>query len=213
MWGQTWEAVKFWRHLFMHQLCKERRWPGPGPRRPPICNPKNKLHLFALHKVFLPKIQRDLDTFVQAWNNHTIAGGPINNGRGGGIPNVLFRHPVSDATLEDEANFGVVGRESYGLEEYAMKAPRQQTKERVTTAVDPLSSDRALRELRAQVLEDIKFKEDMQGIDTYQYLVKVTEELVKLGGARPSRRWARQVSGDLFVDKYKVRAKILRAYR
>ncbi len=34
-------------------------------------DPSNTIHLFCAH-VFLPRLQRDLDTFTDAWNDHSI---------------------------------------------------------------------------------------------------------------------------------------------
>lgn len=35
-------------------------------------NPDNEVHLFALHRVFIPLIQRSLDSFREAWNFHGL---------------------------------------------------------------------------------------------------------------------------------------------
>ncbi len=35
-------------------------------------DPSNTIHLFCAHYVFLPRLQRDLDTFTDAWNDHSI---------------------------------------------------------------------------------------------------------------------------------------------
>ncbi|XP_054775572.1 uncharacterized protein LOC129284129 isoform X2 [Lytechinus pictus] len=37
-----------------------------------VLNLDNGLHLFALHYVYLPRIQRDLTTFANAWNHHSM---------------------------------------------------------------------------------------------------------------------------------------------
>ena len=37
-----------------------------------LFDPLNELHLFALHYIFLPRINRMLDNFVSSWNNHPI---------------------------------------------------------------------------------------------------------------------------------------------
>ena len=39
-----------------------------------ISDPLNNSHLYCLHYVFLPRIQRALDLYVKAWNNHPISG-------------------------------------------------------------------------------------------------------------------------------------------
>lgn len=35
-------------------------------------DPSNNIHMFALHYIFLPRIQSSLDTFVNQWNNHGL---------------------------------------------------------------------------------------------------------------------------------------------
>lgn len=35
-------------------------------------HPSNSIHLFCAHYVFLPRLQRDLNTFTDAWNDHSI---------------------------------------------------------------------------------------------------------------------------------------------
>ncbi len=35
-------------------------------------DPSNTIHLFCAHYVFLPRLQKDLDTFTDAWNDHSI---------------------------------------------------------------------------------------------------------------------------------------------
>jgi len=37
-----------------------------------LLNPLNEKHLFALHYIFLPQINRSLIQFVDSWNHHPI---------------------------------------------------------------------------------------------------------------------------------------------
>ena len=37
-----------------------------------ILNPLNEVHLFAIHYVFLPRINRSLKIFVDSWNHHSL---------------------------------------------------------------------------------------------------------------------------------------------
>ena len=37
-----------------------------------ILDPENELHLFVLHCVFLPRINRSLQSFSSAWNRHPL---------------------------------------------------------------------------------------------------------------------------------------------
>ena len=39
-----------------------------------LLNPVDTVHLFALHYIFLPRINRALDSFMDAWNNHGVHG-------------------------------------------------------------------------------------------------------------------------------------------
>ena len=39
-----------------------------------ILDPLDNNHLYSLHHVFLPRIQRALDLYAEAWNNHPISG-------------------------------------------------------------------------------------------------------------------------------------------
>ena len=38
-----------------------------------LLDPINELHLFALHYIFLPRINRTLDEMVRSWNNHPMS--------------------------------------------------------------------------------------------------------------------------------------------
>ena len=44
----------------------------------------NEIDLFCLHVVFLPRINRDLDSFIECWNNHSLST------EGNLTPNQLF---------------------------------------------------------------------------------------------------------------------------
>ena len=37
-----------------------------------LLDPSNELHLYALHYIFLPRINRSLEQFVEGWNHHPI---------------------------------------------------------------------------------------------------------------------------------------------
>jgi len=103
MWRVMSPVVHYWRNFFMAQMCKERVWGADtgvrGQRRRVLCDTANKLHLFALQTVTMPLIQRDMDQWSRAWDCHSIRGPRTVDGRGGGVPNTLFNHPVSARTL------------------------------------------------------------------------------------------------------------------
>ena len=37
-----------------------------------ILNPVNEYHLFALHYVFMPRLNKSMESFVKSWNNHSL---------------------------------------------------------------------------------------------------------------------------------------------
>lgn len=37
-----------------------------------LLNPINEIHLYALHYIFLPRINRTLEGFIEGWNHHSI---------------------------------------------------------------------------------------------------------------------------------------------
>lgn len=49
-----------------------------------LLNPINEIHIYALHYIFLPRINRTLEGFVEGWNNHSI------RTAGNKSPNQLF---------------------------------------------------------------------------------------------------------------------------
>ena len=36
-------------------------------------NPDNEMHIFCLHYVYIPRINKDLEDFTEAWNRHGIS--------------------------------------------------------------------------------------------------------------------------------------------
>lgn len=61
MWRDVWMSVSNLYYDVLHSL------EDSGS-----LDPSNILHLFCAHYVFLPRLQRDIDTFTNAWNDHSI---------------------------------------------------------------------------------------------------------------------------------------------
>ena len=38
-----------------------------------LLDPLNEVDLFCLHQVYLPRINKILDEFVESWNNHSLS--------------------------------------------------------------------------------------------------------------------------------------------
>ena len=80
-----------------------------------LLNPLNELHLFSLHFVFLPRINRSLDAFRDGWNQHGI------RTEGNHSPLQLFHSGIlrlQNSGLEAMDLFNIVG-EDYGLDSEA----------------------------------------------------------------------------------------------
>ncbi len=64
-----------------------------------ILDVNNDLHLFCIHYVFLPRINKSLSTFVAGWNNHPLSSvsnlSPIQLWITGAHPSPRDRNPVS----------------------------------------------------------------------------------------------------------------------
>ena len=39
-----------------------------------VLDPDNNLHIFALHYVFIPRVNQCLNQFIKSWNEHTLSG-------------------------------------------------------------------------------------------------------------------------------------------
>lgn len=82
-----------------------------------ILNPVNEYHLFALHYVFIPRLNKSLEGFVQSWNNHSL------RTEHGHSPNQLFTVGAflsSDSFSEqsiDEPIDEPFDESSYGIDE------------------------------------------------------------------------------------------------
>ena len=72
-----------------------------------LLNPVNEYHLFALHYVFIPCLNKSLDGFVQSWNSHSL------RTEHGHSPNQLF---TAGALLSHDS-FGRLSIDSEPIDE------------------------------------------------------------------------------------------------
>ncbi|KAL1020937.1 hypothetical protein UPYG_G00006640 [Umbra pygmaea] len=61
LWRDVWMAVTCVYYELLHSLEEDC-----------LLDPSNSLHLFSAHYIFVPRLQRDLDTFAQGWDNHAM---------------------------------------------------------------------------------------------------------------------------------------------
>lgn len=61
LWGDLWRGVTHVYHQQFSFLENER-----------IIDCSNELHMWALHYVYLPRINRDIEMFIDQWNNHGL---------------------------------------------------------------------------------------------------------------------------------------------
>ena len=141
----------------------------------------NVEHLFCLHAVYLPLIQRALDDFREMWNHHRIRGGRTIQGYGGGVPAQLFNDPVGSAAVRqrmesDDTQFASEGDQFYGVDEPF--APDKHELESVQARTqDPLRGWPSLQYLRTQYFVQHPF-ESTDGVRDYIEYLLLCEELL-----------------------------------
>lgn len=198
--------VKVWRKLFAQKMQSDYCWDDGEP----ILDPSNEMHLYALHQVFLPRIQADVDKFAAMWDAHTIRGPRTVDGKGGGVPNELWQDDIPDYLKRDQENYEQESAD-YGIEWAVEKAPRKRLKRKKSIAKDPLKGSQI--EMRTEALKFVRADDKFKGVDVYMFFVKITEQLLALGRKRPQKRWARTESGDTWVDENEVRRLIYRGWK
>ena len=137
-----------------------------------MLNPINNVHLFALHYVFLPRINRALKDFVSYWNHHGI------RTQAGLSPHQLFtagmlRLQNSGLTAMD---FFDVVNDSYGDEEEGLVGDDDDTEDGVT--VPPLAielSDEQTQQLTQQI-NPLEECEDY-GVNLYEHTIDFLDSL------------------------------------
>ena len=75
-----------------------------------LLNPVNEYHLFALHYVFLPRLNRSMESFMKSWNSHSL------RTEHGHSPIQLFSAP-SILRQTSEHSDAEINVEVYGVEE------------------------------------------------------------------------------------------------
>ena len=131
-----------------------------------ILNPVNEYHLFALHYVFMPRLNKSMESFVKSWN-HSL------RTEHGHSPNQLFTAGVLlsqgssssesfDTEAIDEATYGVEEAGVVGSDEDITVPERRivlsaQQEDSLQQTLNPLSeSDNYGIELYEQVLEFLR---------------------------------------------------------
>ena len=66
-------------------------------------DPENETDLFCLHYIFIPRINKSLEQFTEAWNNHPLSSehnrSPLQLYVGGSIGNPLFDEDIADLQM------------------------------------------------------------------------------------------------------------------
>ena len=110
------KVIWYYKHLFTY-LCTEG-----------LVSLSNRWHLSSLQLVFVSHIQQDLDSFVQAWNNHRVR--RINeNGRSnaGHVPEAAFRlherlyYGLQPPVVSEEYNARFLAYEDSALERHGLE--------------------------------------------------------------------------------------------
>lgn len=127
-----------------------------------LLNPVDSVHLFALHYIYVPRINRALDEFVSTWNNHGIRTAH------GMTPSQMFTEGalrLRNSSLVAVDFFEAVDR-SMG-EDYAVPEESAEETEGVIVPNTSLSiTEEELDELKDTV--DPLSESDQYGLDLYQ---------------------------------------------
>ena len=135
-----------------------------------LLNPINEYHIFALHYVFLPRINKSLKGFVQSWNSHSL------RTEHGHSPNQLFtvgamlsQDLFSRQSIDEQSNDESIN-ENYGVDEAGLNGSDEeivfpesrvaltaQEEERLLASINPLAdSDNYGIEIYEQTLEYLR---------------------------------------------------------
>ena len=132
-----------------------------------LLNPVNNLHLFALHYVYVPRINRALDQFKLSWNNHGI------RTERGKTPNQLFTEGALRLRNSGQVaiDFFDSASELYGVDfEDDSIPPDDDPEEAAAVIVVPTIqvdiSEEQIEELKATI--DPLSDSDDCGLDIYQ---------------------------------------------
>lgn len=131
-----------------------------------LLNPVNEYHLFALHYVFIPRLNKSLEGFVQSWNNHSL------RTEHGHSPNQLFTVGafLSSDSFSEQSIDEPFDESSYGIDEAGLNGSDEeivlpesrvtlttQEEECLQTSINPLvDSDNYGIEIYQQTLEFLR---------------------------------------------------------
>ena len=132
-----------------------------------ILDPLDNNHLYSLHHVFFPRIQRALDLYVEAWNNHPISG------ERNYTPIQLFTVGVPKL-LQNEIFFNNVDFD-YGIDYDRGRSNDTSNSDNAIEVVPPML------DLSEQILEQVSLvnplaQSTVMGIDIYVAVLKIILE-------------------------------------
>lgn len=142
-----------------------------------VLDPTNDADLFSLHYVYLPRINRSLETFVSAWNHHGLST------EESASPMQLYTvglMTTNDATVEDDIDpdtFGIDPQESLSSE---ADDESESTNSVVIPETDITLSQSSQNTLRATV--NPLAQSNTQGIDLYLQAITAVNRLMHIDG-------------------------------
>ncbi|XP_052258171.1 uncharacterized protein LOC127862912 [Dreissena polymorpha] len=133
------------------------------------------VHLWSLHYIFLPRINRSLDQFVQGWNNHRLSS------ERGKTPNQLFVQGVIQNRGSNQTGVSEILHEPDMTEYYGVDwdgpVPQEDGEVEVSGLPCPVSNERLLQLKRT--IDPLGHSEDGFGVDLYRRTVDFCNEIVE----------------------------------
>ena len=142
-----------------------------------ILDPLNEVHIYALHYVYLPRIQRSIEEFTLQWNNHPLSSEhnktPYQKWTEGFYCHANSSQTAVHIALQDQ----VINPASYGIDDDG-PLPELQTNNHVTI---PRSSVQLTDEQSIVLLLSINPLEDDQnfGMDIYNHTVQTITDIIQ----------------------------------
>ena len=139
-----------------------------------LLNPIDDLHLFALHYVYIPRINRALDQFMLSWNNHGVR---TERGR---TPNQLFTEGALRLRNSGQiaVDFFDNANELYGVDFEDNSIPEERDSEDAGIVIPTIQvnlDDDQIEELKATI--DPLASSDDHGLDIYQRTLDFLNEI------------------------------------
>lgn len=78
-----------------------------------LLDPVNEVHLYALHYVYQPRINRSIDEFILQWNNHGLSSQRWQT------PMQLMFEGLYNSLVQGDSNYLVSISEGYGIDDDA----------------------------------------------------------------------------------------------